>query len=131
MHSGSAHRLVLLSIGFLTIAACRDEFEPSAHNDTPGVAFAAVATSDTTFASMDTYIHEGKPDENFGVLHRLRLREAGRNRALVLFDQAVILTVVGTGSIVSATLELAIRSDKNDDWPPFGGTIDVHRMNQS
>ncbi len=131
MHSRSPHRLVLLSLTVLAIAACRDEFEPSTHNDIPGVAFAAVATSDTAFASMDTYINEGKPDENFGNLHRLRLRKAGRNRALVLFDQAAIQAAVGTGTLVSATLELTIRSDKNDDWPPSGGTIDIHRMNQS
>ena len=131
MQTRSLYRLVLLSIGVLAIAGCRDEFEPSAQSDIPGVAFAAVATTDTAFASMDTYVHEGKPDENFGDLHRLRLRKRGRNRALVLFDQAAILAAVGTGTIVSATVELTIRSDKNDDWPLSGGTIDVHRMNQS
>ena len=131
MNPRSLHRMVVLTLGLVSITGCRDEFEPTEDREIPGVAFATGGTTDTAFATMDTYIHEGKPDENFGDLHRLRLRKRGRNRALVLFDQTAILAAVGTGSLVSATLELTIRSDKNDDWPPAGGTIDAHRLNQS
>jgi hypothetical protein len=65
-------------------------------------------------ASADTYVRSGAPDTNEGGSTFLRLRASGDNRALVRFDQAALSDAVGSGTLVSASLELDITDNGNN-----------------
>lgn len=78
-------------------------------------------------ASADTYIRSGAPDTNEGGSTFLRLRASGDNRALVRFDQAVLVQTVGSGNLVSAALELDV-TDNGDNWGSSGRTISAFRL---
>ena len=87
---------------------------------------AAVETV-TLQAAADTYLRSGAPDTNEGGSSFLRLRASGDNRALVRFDQAALQAAVGSGTLVSASLELQITGN-GDNWGSTGRTISAYRL---
>jgi Peptidase_C39 like family len=80
--------------------------------------------------SADTYLKQGTPNKNQGDLDHLRIRQSGKNRALVQFDSGDLVSSVGSGSLLSATLEFTI-SDNGNNWGTDGRTIDAHRMTRA
>jgi RHS repeat-associated protein len=88
---------------------------------------AAWAQATTLYATADTYLKSGAANQNVGSETVLRVQSSGNNRALVRFDHAAIAAAVGSGSIVSATLELYVASNGNN-WGSTGRTVDVHRL---
>jgi hypothetical protein len=92
------------------------------------VGSAAGATEAVTLLpSADTYLRSGAPDTNEGGASFLRVRASGDNRALVRFDQAALVAAVGSGTLVSASLELGISGNGNN-WGSTGRTVSVYRL---
>lgn len=81
----------------------------------------------TLTATSDTYVHKGASDTNEGASPLLRIRAAGDNRALVRFNQAEIAAAVGSGTLLSAVLELTIDETKNN-WGKQSRQIQAHRL---
>ena len=94
-----------------------------------GVVPYASAQTTALSATDDTYLKQGSANKNQGDETFLRLRSSGKNRSLVRFDQAEIATTVGTGTLVSATLELTIELNSNN-WSSAGRTADAHRLEE-
>lgn len=86
-----------------------------------------IATS--TFTPLgDTYLKEGTPNKNQGAESILRIRESGKNRAIIKFNQTELQNQLGTSStVLSAKLKLSI-SNNGDNWGNNGSTVDVHRL---
>ncbi len=87
----------------------------------PGLASTSVG------AVADTYLRLGSPNQNQGTESLLRLRQSGKNRALLRFDVAAIATAIGEGTLQSAHLVLTI-SHNGSNWGAAGRTIDLHRL---
>jgi hypothetical protein len=82
---------------------------------------------ETSFSPVaDTYIDDNAPDANHGGDAILRLRARGKDRSLIKFDQAAILNVVGSSSIVSATLTFAVAKNW-ENWAA-SGSLALHRI---
>lgn len=79
--------------------------------------------------SADTYLKQGQPNQNQSAETFLRVRQSGNNRALVKFDQTELETLIGDGTLISATLELFIE-DNGNNWGSTGRTVDVHRLTE-
>ncbi len=77
--------------------------------------------------TADTYLRSGSPNQNQGTDEILRIRASGNNRALLQVPVADISQAVGTGRLVSATLELFVASSPNN-WGTTGRTVDAHRV---
>ena len=77
--------------------------------------------------SADTYLRSGSANQNQGADGFLRLQSSGNNRALLRVPTADLTAAVGTGRLVTATLELYIQSN-GDNWGSDGRTVDVHRL---
>jgi hypothetical protein len=75
--------------------------------------------------TADTYLKQGTPNKNQGADSVMRVRQSGKNRGLVRFDDAVFTGV--TGQIVSARIEVDIVFNANN-WGTTGRTVDAHRM---
>jgi len=89
---------------------------------------APVAAQTTTLsAAADTYVRGGSANLNQGTDTIVRVQQNGPNRALVRFDQPAIAAAVGSGSLVTATLELYIQTNANN-WSSSGRTVDAHRL---
>ncbi|MCA9710962.1 MAG: hypothetical protein KDK70_34290 [Myxococcales bacterium] len=86
----------------------------------------AVTTSQLE-ATQDTFIHHSDPFHPSSDLPFLQIQLEGHHRALVQFDAAAIDAAVGDDILLSATLVLPI-AQAAQNWPPAGGTLDVHRM---
>jgi hypothetical protein len=84
----------------------------------------------TLAASADTYVRSGAPDTNEGSSSFLRVRASGGNRAVVRFDQAELLAAVGSGTLLSASLELDIVAN-SQNWGPSGRTVSAFRITSS
>jgi hypothetical protein len=76
-------------------------------------------------ATSDTYLKQGTPNNNQGTEDILRIRQSGKNRALVQVSDADLASV--TGTIASAYLEFDIVFNGNN-WGTEGRTVDAHRM---
>lgn len=76
--------------------------------------------------SADTYLRGGNYNANEGASPFLRVRASGNNRALVIFDQQEIESLVCSGNLISAHLELFI--DHNADNWGDGRAVDAHRL---
>jgi hypothetical protein len=81
----------------------------------------------TFAASEDTFVRSGQKNSNAGDWQILRLQSSGNNRSLVRFDQAIMQDLIGSGTVLSATLRLTI-VDNGDNWGASGRTIDAHRL---
>ena len=90
-------------------------------------ATAARAQPATLEASADTYLRSGSANQNQGTETLLRIQQSGNNRALLQFDSSQITAAVGSGTLVSATLELYIEHNGNN-WGASGQTVSVHRL---
>jgi hypothetical protein len=100
------------------------EFDP-ASTTAPTITQLAAASP-----TGDTYLRSGNPNTNEGAALFLRVRPTGDNRALLRFDESDLVTAIGSGTLVSAQLELTI-VDNADNWGPSGRTIDAHRLTQA
>jgi len=93
----------------------------------PAGAQTLVADTLSLDVAADTYLKEGTANRNQGSERVLRVRDAGNNRALVRFDQAEMASLVGSQSLVSATLELYVETNGHN-WGSAGRTVDVNRL---
>lgn len=57
----------------------------------------------------------------------MHIQSSGSNRGLVKFNQSEIESMVGSGTVLSATLRLTI-TDNGNNWGPTGRTVDIHRL---
>jgi hypothetical protein len=90
----------------------------------------AVTVNRTVDANGDCYLKSGSPNSNQGSEPIVRLQSSGKNRALVFFDATTIRNTVGSASLSSATLELAIDTAASN-WGSSGRPIAVHRLLQA
>lgn len=116
--AGRVHRRAVALLGLCLVAAELSLVVGSAAGATDVV---------TLPASADTYLRSGAPDTNEGGSTFLRLRASGENRALVRLDQTALVQAVGSGTLVSASLELEI-TDNGNNWGSSGRTISAFRL---
>ncbi len=95
-----------------------------------GVARSALVSSTTIDALGDTYLRSGSPNQNAGGDTVLSLQASGARRALLFFDKPAIVAAVGSGSLVSARIELTIFSAASN-WGSSGRPISLHRLKQT
>jgi hypothetical protein len=90
---------------------------------------AATARGETTTltAVADSYLKSGSANQNQGGESTLRIQASGNNRVLVRADPAAVDAAIGSGSLVSATLELFIQNNGNN-WGSTGRTVGAHRV---
>jgi RHS repeat-associated protein len=81
-------------------------------------------------AVADTYLRQGSANQNQGSESILRVRQSGKNRALVRFDAAEIASTLAIATVRTAHLELAIAKNGNN-WGSSGRTIDAHRLTRA
>jgi hypothetical protein len=122
-------RVVLPALAILL--ACRaDNFEPRLP-DGPGDIrpHFSVTTSDTLNPVADAMLRSAPANHNHGGYDSLRTKvvvgNSDTNRTLIRFDQAAIAAKVGSGTLVSAKLELTIKAS---GWYDDGNDVAVHRM---
>ena len=92
-----------------------------------GSSSAGAAETSSLQASADTYLRSGATNTNEGGSSFLQVRASGDNRALVQFDQASLHSLVGSGTLVSASLTFTI-AQNGDNWGASGRTISVYRL---
>ncbi len=127
--------LVVSALAGLFFAACEHPTSPTANQsgEPGGTLFPRYSSIPAISVEVpiagDTYIRNGKPRKNQGDLLALRIRQSGRNRALVQIDQAELDALVSADRLVSAHLEFTI-VDNGNNWGTDGRTIDIHRMTE-
>ncbi|MDX1394763.1 MAG: DNRLRE domain-containing protein [Gemmatimonadota bacterium] len=124
-----------LTLFAVVLVGCAEVAGPQGERRTgwpaPRLPSASIAPVEHTIpVSADTYLKQGSPNKNQGSEAFLRIRQSGKNRALVHWDQAAMQTAVGDGYLLSARLELEI-SDNGNNWGTTGRPIAVHLMTQS
>ena len=77
--------------------------------------------------AADTYLRSGSANQSQGSDSFLRLQSSGNNRALLSVSTSDLVQTVGSGRLVSASLEVYVQSNGNN-WGPDGRTVDVHRV---
>jgi hypothetical protein len=89
---------------------------------------ASVAAPVTTVlpAVADTTIRQQQANQNRGSDEQTHLGWAQGSRALVRFDPAAIAATVGTGTLVSAHLELDV-VETGESWPVESQNVEAHR----
>ncbi|MFY9822528.1 MAG: DNRLRE domain-containing protein, partial [Thermoanaerobaculia bacterium] len=88
-----------------------------------GLALRAEAQTFTLQSVADSTLKQSPANQNRGSDSTLQL--AGDGRVLVRFDQAAIAAAVGSGRLVSASLELFVHSTSGS-WGPDGRPIEAH-----
>lgn len=94
------------------------------------VAAADSISGRSVLPNMDTYVNSDVANRNYGGHDTLLIQKnPGKsvNRILVSFPQAGITDSIGADSLLSATLELTIKSAGND-WGTSGRAVALHRM---
>lgn len=86
----------------------------------------ALTAERTVGAAADTHVRQGVPNQSHGTLDYLRIRQSGKNRALVRFDAGDVAAAVGGFELVSAQLAFDI-TDNGENWGS-GRTVDLHRL---
>ena len=94
-----------------------------------GEASAALVSAVTLPARGDTYVRSLAPNQNQGTDTLVRLAALGSNRGLLFFDNDALRGAVGTGSLVSASLQLDV--DNASGWGTNGRPIALHRLTQT
>ena len=115
--------VVLVAVGAV-LGSCSD-----AGQERPNVrsqAQAVVIDTVTLDASGDVTIKAGAANGNFAGDVYLRVQKSGRNRALVMFDEAAIVAAVGSDTLVEARIELEV-SDLSTQWGS-GREVDIHAL---
>jgi len=95
-----------------------------------GTAREALVSTTTLQVSGDTYLQSGSPNQNLGGDTRLSLQSSGKHRSLLFFNPAGITAAVGSGTLVSAHLELSL-STTGTNWGTAGRSIAIHRLKQA
>jgi hypothetical protein len=93
----------------------------------------AFSTSDfvsTLYASADTYLAGGAPDQNESSNAFLRVQQTGPDRSLLTFDSTELSDAANGRPVLRATLRLYIETN-GDDWNGGSGTLDTHRVTAS
>jgi len=85
----------------------------------------------TLTPTADSYLKKGSPNQNFGSDTILNVRGDGKRRTLVQFDEAAISNAVGTGTILSASLELNIVDGSTNNWGSVGRLVGAYRLTHS
>lgn len=119
-------RSQLLAVGMTaaSVLSCYDDdFTGPRRLDVPT---ASVTSFDTLVSNRDTYIAQTDPHKPRGTRDSLVIEPVNRNRVLVGFDQATIVSQVGSDSLVSATLQVTIKST-NSGWGG-SGSLSVYRL---
>jgi RHS repeat-associated protein len=75
----------------------------------------------------DTYLKSGSPNQNQGGEAILRVRQSGKNRVLLKFDEAAIEAAVGSEPVYEARIDLTI-SQNGGQWGSAGRSVGIHRM---
>lgn len=78
-------------------------------------------------ALADTYLRKGASNTNEGASPIIRIRALGDNRGLVRFSQSAIAAAIGSGELLSASLEFTIEEAKNN-WGKLGREVGAHRL---
>jgi hypothetical protein len=96
--------------------------------EVPGISIDPQALLDSTglAAAGDNFTWQDHPNLNSGTATELRTGVASKGRAFVRWTQATIDSVVGTGTLVSARLDITINSSSG--WGPQGGGVSIHRV---
>ena len=89
-----------------------------------GLAAGSQAQTFTLPAAADTFLREGGANQNGGGDAVLQL--SGNQRVLLRVDQATVASAVGSGRLVSASLELYVRSASG--WGADGRSVEAHRL---
>jgi hypothetical protein len=94
-----------------------------------GFSGTAAAATASVSAEADSWIRTGYPNNNYGT-SLLNIRTLGQHRVLIRFNQAQIVTAIGTGQLTSAKLRLQVQAN-GGDWGSGVRGLGVHRMNQT
>jgi hypothetical protein len=132
-------RVLLAAISLTLIGACSfgERAQESAGNAAIipppmelGMAHEALVTTTTLGAAGDTYLQSGVPNRNVGGDTRLAVQLLGRRRTLLFFTPSSISAAVGSGTLISARIELTL-ADAASAWGPSGRNIAIHRLKQA
>jgi hypothetical protein len=88
-----------------------------------GLAAHGQAQTFTLPAAADTYLQQGNGNQNHG--GDTTFLVAGNQHALLRFDQAALASAVGSGRLVSASLELFVHSTSGN-WGTGGRPVEAH-----
>jgi YD repeat-containing protein len=132
---GPARQLLLGSLAAVA-AACQSSDAPTsattreaAPDVVLGTARAAVISNTTLTVAGDTFIRQGIPNRNDGGEDILSVQIGSVHRSLLFFDTPALLAAVGTGTLVSARIDLFI-SANNGGWGS-GRALGVHSLRQA
>lgn len=81
----------------------------------------------TINSSGDSYVKSGQDHRNYGAGEFMRIQSSGSNRSIVKFDQGEIQSAIGSGTLISAKVQLTI-TDNGNNWGSSGRSVDIHRM---
>jgi hypothetical protein len=131
---GPARQLLLGSLA--AVAACQSNDAPigaSTREAAPdvvlGTARAALISNTTLTVVGDTFIRQGIPNQNEGDEDILSVQIGSVHRSLLFFDTPALLAAVGTGTLVSARIDLFI-SANNGGWGS-GRALGIHSLRQA
>jgi YD repeat-containing protein len=132
---GPARQLLLGSLAAFS-AACQSSDAPlsaSSRETAPdvvlGTARAAVISNTTLTVVGDTFIRQGIANQNEGDEDILSVQIGSVHRSLLFFDTPALQAAVGTGTLVSARIDLFI-SANNGGWGS-GRALGVHSLRQA
>lgn len=96
-------------------------------SDRVGSSEAALLSSVELTPVGDTYLKNGSPNQNQGDEAILRVRQSGKNRILLQFDEAAIEAAVGSEPVYAARIDFTIVQN-GGQWGSAGRSVGVHRM---
>ncbi|MCP3936878.1 MAG: DNRLRE domain-containing protein [Actinomycetia bacterium] len=79
-------------------------------------------------ATADSYVRSGSKNKNYGTETTTWIRGSGGRKTVVQFDQDAITNAVGTGALVSATLELNAVEGTAGGWSSSGRLVGAYRL---
>jgi RHS repeat-associated protein len=118
--------VLLVSAGL----GCNSDEPRPTRGDGLGAARQALISTTTLEAAGDTYLQSGSPNQNVGGDTGLSLQSSGRHRTLLFFNKPNIIAAVGTGTLISARIELKL-STTGTNWGSSGRPISIHRLKQA
>lgn len=132
---GPARQLLLGSLAAV-VAACQSSDAPTSadtreatHEVVLGTTRAALISNSTLTVVGDTFIRQGIPNQNEGDENVLSVQLGSVHRSLLFFDTPALLAAVGTGTLVSARIDLFI-SANNGGWGS-GRALGIHSLRQA
>ena len=132
--SSAAPKLVLIVKDGAVFEVCDNDLDDDGDGEVdcadPDCSSEAICGLLTNAAVLDTYVKSGSANQNQGDEPALRVRQDGKNRALLAFEPTAINNALAGGALLSATLELSI-IDNGNNWGSAGRTLDLHRLTQA